>query len=203
MAPFLSTFLVFTALLLRPVISQTTVDYCQLLADVLSICEVETPSFSLLPATEQAGCVCGSQLSTLSWGPASFDGLVSDCAVQYATIDVTIANDASSLEGFCTNFAGAAPTVSSAPTTTAASPQNTPSSAFPSNTIAGGVTTPTPTETIGSSPTTVTSVVTSLPATSTSTSTPNAAVRAQHQGSDVIEAGLAMGALLLGVYVMA
>lgn len=130
MAPFLSTFLLSIVLLLRHVIGQTSsVDYCVALLDVLSICEAETPSFSALPATAQAGCLCGSQLGTLSWGPATFDGLASACAIQYATIDVTVASDASELEGFCTSFA-AASTFTAAASSTIAAPQPTVSLSF-------------------------------------------------------------------------
>jgi hypothetical protein len=93
----------------------STIDNCQVLLDVISICELETPSFTDLPATEQAECLCGSTLGTLDWGPASFDGLASECAIQYATIDVTIASDASALAGFCTDF-GAQPQTSASPT---------------------------------------------------------------------------------------
>jgi len=140
MASDIALFFVYAALLLRTVSSQTsTVNYCLALADVLSICEEETSSFTLLPVTAQANCLCGSQLGTIAWGPSSFDELASACAVQYATIDATIASDASSLQGFCTEVE-AAGTVAATPTpstqnnipaaTTAATPQNTVSS-FP------------------------------------------------------------------------
>jgi hypothetical protein len=120
MAPFTATFLVFVALFLQSVISQTSLNYCEALADALSICQEETPSFTVLPQTAQAECLCGSQLGTIPWGPATFDGLAASCAVQYATIDATIAYDASELAGFCTSVAaqssnGISPQTSNAP----------------------------------------------------------------------------------------
>lgn len=87
--------------------STTSLNYCEVLDDVLSICDELTPGFTNLPSTQQASCLCGSTLGTLSWGPATFDELAGACAVQYATIDVTIASDASALAGFCTAYVDA------------------------------------------------------------------------------------------------
>ena len=90
------------------VASQSSYDYCNLLEEVISICEQSTPGYLSLPATAQANCACGTMHSTIPWGPASYDNLASACASQYATIDVTIAQDAQNLEGFCTMYAGQA-----------------------------------------------------------------------------------------------
>ncbi|KIW12402.1 hypothetical protein PV08_09679 [Exophiala spinifera] len=107
-------------LLLRGVGGQAT-DYCELLADVLSICEAETPNFTLLAPTVQADCVCGSTLDTIAWGPATFEALAAECAIQYATIDVTVASDAFALETFCDVYYVAAETFAAATSTPSAS----------------------------------------------------------------------------------
>lgn len=116
------TSVVIVALFLRLAVGQSSssVDYCQALEDVISICEIQTPSFTALPASEQAGCVCGSTLGTIPWGPASFDGLASSCAIAYASVNPTIAYDASELSGMCTSFAvqGQSVLASSTPTPT-------------------------------------------------------------------------------------
>ena len=116
------TTLVIVAFFLRSAVGQSSssVDYCQALEDVISICGIQTSSFTALPASEQAGCVCGSTLGTIPWGPASFDGLASSCAIQYASVNPTIAYDASELSGMCTSFAVQGPSVvpSSTPTST-------------------------------------------------------------------------------------
>ncbi|RMZ77557.1 hypothetical protein DV737_g4303, partial [Chaetothyriales sp. CBS 132003] len=78
MASVKSTILAVAVLFLRTVAGQTSVDYCSLVVDVISICEVETAGFISLPATQQASCLCGSTLGTIPWGPATFDGLASD-----------------------------------------------------------------------------------------------------------------------------
>lgn len=90
---------------LQTAVSQTSVDYCLALADAISICQLETPSFTVLPASQQASCLCGSTLGTISWGPATFDGIASLCAVEYATLDPTVASAANNLSGVCTAFA--------------------------------------------------------------------------------------------------
>lgn len=126
MTPSLTTLLASAALLLQVVAGQSTsIDYCEALVDVLSICEIETPSFTLLPVTAQAPCLCGSQLGTIAWGPSSWDNLASACAVQYATIDVTIASDASVLDNFCTGYAAGGQTVIASQTSAASTKAST------------------------------------------------------------------------------
>lgn len=133
MSPFLTTLLTSAALLLQTVASQSTsIDYCEALVDVLSICEAETPSFTLLPVTAQAPCLCGSQLGTISWGPSSWDNLASACAVQYATINVAIASDASVLDNFCTGYAAGGQTVIASQTSAASTRAS--ATALPSST---------------------------------------------------------------------
>jgi len=116
-----SSFLIASTLVLRTVISQSTsYDYCVLLDDALSICQLETPNFTAMPLTAQASCVCGSTLGTIPWGGATFDNLAASCASQYATIDATIASDAAALTGFCTDFGEAATTGMATTTATTA-----------------------------------------------------------------------------------
>ncbi|KIX99959.1 uncharacterized protein Z520_04597 [Fonsecaea multimorphosa CBS 102226] len=110
----------------------TSLDYCQALVDVMSLCQAETSGFTLLPATSQASCLCSSQISTLTWGPQEFDDLASLCASQYATVDTDIASDASALEGFCTMFGADAQVTSSSPSSASAT-----TSATPGNIIQG------------------------------------------------------------------
>jgi hypothetical protein len=116
------TTLVIAAFFLQSVFGQSSssVDSCQALADVISICEILTPSFTSLPASEQAGCACASTLGTIPWGPASFDGLASSCAIAYASVNPTVAYDASELSGLCTSYAVQGPSIvaSSTPTPT-------------------------------------------------------------------------------------
>ena len=131
-----ASLLPYLPLFLQVAVSQTTsIDYCQALVEVITICEAETASFTQLPASIQASCYCGSTIGTLAWGPAAFDTLAADCASQYATLDATIASDARVLESFCTAFGAPAQTDSEAggTSTTAlgggggvtATPQNT------------------------------------------------------------------------------
>lgn len=118
----------------------TSIDYCQALVEVFSLCELGTSSFSALPFALQQSCYCASTLGTLTSGPSSFDNLAFFCASQYATIDVTIASDASVLESACTRYVPASQTVlapqSSAASLTGAAggptatPQNTVSCIF-------------------------------------------------------------------------
>ncbi|OAL36233.1 hypothetical protein AYO20_04391 [Fonsecaea nubica] len=181
----------------------TSVDYCQALVDVLSLCEAETSNFSLLPATSQASCLCTTQLSTLTWGPEEFDGLASSCASQYATIDTEIASDASALEGFCTLFGADAQITSSlsaASATTSATPgssiQGNPLTDSGLSTEAGTTATPateTPSTTPG--PSVSYSVVTVGGATPSANPNSNPAARLDHKCSAQLTSGLLVGLL--------
>jgi len=118
-----------TALVFRIVSSQSaSIDSCEILGDVLSICEIETPSFTFLPVTAWASCLCGSQLGTIAWGPSSWDSIASACAVQdAATNNIVGASAANVLDTFCTDYAGSGQTyLASQPlaTSTAATAQN-------------------------------------------------------------------------------
>ncbi|KAI1612717.1 hypothetical protein EDD36DRAFT_244683 [Exophiala viscosa] len=58
MTPFFATLLVSAAVILRSVTGQAiSMDYREPLVDVLSICEAEIPSCTLLPQTVQAPCL--------------------------------------------------------------------------------------------------------------------------------------------------
>ncbi|OAP59266.1 hypothetical protein AYL99_06564 [Fonsecaea erecta] len=196
--------LLFLAFGVSAVLAQSTsLDYCQALVDVMSLCEEQTSGFTLLPATSQASCLCTSQISTLTWGPQEFDDLASLCASQYATIDTDIASDASALEGFCTLFAGDAqitPSSQGASATTSATPGNTIQGTSLTDsgysTDAGTTATP-PAETPATTPAPSVSysVVTVGGATPSANPNSNPAARVDHKGSEQLSGGLLFGLL--------
>ncbi|KIW23731.1 uncharacterized protein PV07_11909, partial [Cladophialophora immunda] len=196
--------LLYLAFGLSAVFAQSTsLDYCQALVDVMSLCEAETSDFTLLPATSQASCLCTTQISTLTWGPQEFDDLASLCASQYATIDTEIASDASALEGFCTMFAADAQITSSPPAASATT------SATPGNIIQGNSltdsgpstqagTTQTPaaeTPSTTPAPSASYSVVTVGGSTPSANPNSNPAARVDHKGSEKLTGGLVVGLL--------
>ncbi|KAK4936995.1 hypothetical protein LTR10_022244 [Elasticomyces elasticus] len=209
MTPFLATLLASAALILRTVTSQSTsIDYCEALVDVLSICEAETPSFTLLAQTAQAPCLCGSQLGTISWGPSSWDNLASACAVQYATVNVAVASDASVLDTFCTGYAAngqsvvasqttRASTGPSASVTPSATAQTSARESSATNTglysIASSVT-PSAGSGTTANPSTVVSVVTASPSLTSATKT-GAAPRSAPGNVDFLSVLLTFGAM--------
>jgi hypothetical protein len=102
----------------------TAVDYCEDLDDVIDICSASTANFLSLAPTDQASCLCGTALGTISWGPTLFANLATACA---RTAAPSIASDASGLEGFCASYYKGAAGVTTPATTHAGPTTTTPS----------------------------------------------------------------------------
>jgi hypothetical protein len=75
--------------------------YCEVVGDAISLCELSTAGFDDLQPTQQASCLCGPSMATLSWGPSSFDSYVKGCYLYEATASPAVASSLSGLQNFC------------------------------------------------------------------------------------------------------
>ncbi|RMZ90618.1 hypothetical protein DV736_g2173, partial [Chaetothyriales sp. CBS 134916] len=71
MASVKSTILALAALFLRTAAGQTSVNYCSLLVDAISVCEIETQGFTDLPATQQSENNASNLVPDVSGGTGS------------------------------------------------------------------------------------------------------------------------------------
>jgi hypothetical protein len=69
------------------VASQSTTPHnCELVGDVIGLCESLTPGFTTMAPTVQAGCICGSTIGTISWGSTYFDEFILSCVDEAASM---------------------------------------------------------------------------------------------------------------------
>jgi len=75
--------------------------YCDSVVGAISLCEELTTGFDKLEPTQQASCLCETSLSTLAWGPSSFDLYIGSCYHWAETVDPADASTFSDLQNFC------------------------------------------------------------------------------------------------------
>ncbi|KAI1344603.1 hypothetical protein F5Y15DRAFT_411429 [Xylariaceae sp. FL0016] len=89
-----------------PCSPQTTEDYgCYAVTELVSYCMSETPSFTALPESSQAECLCYySETGTTTWDPYYFDDYVSECASWASDVDGSVYTAYASYEDLCSYY---------------------------------------------------------------------------------------------------
>ncbi|CAJ2513791.1 Uu.00g019100.m01.CDS01 [Anthostomella pinea] len=88
----------------------TFADACFSAADLVQTCISETASFTALPASSQAECLCyrsafeGTNTLTTTWQPNYFDGYVSECAEWASDTNTEVYSAYTSWENLCSSY---------------------------------------------------------------------------------------------------